>query len=171
MELSDNTEIKEILEFAHSRRFSHSFWLNYISFFPHEMDWNIYLKISVDEKNENLIFKIKEHKFFITRKYIDRQVSTEWLKGFFNFRSMNANKEIDEFIQRRKLNEDIIKHNESLNLDDAPKENILANTGLASGTLDASLIDEGGPQDQNWDSGDWEEYMSGPDFEDGQPQW
>ena len=25
--------------------------------------------------------------------------------------------------------------------------------------------------DDNWDSGDWEEYMSGPDFEDGQPQW
>ena len=33
------------------------------------------------------------------------------------------------------------------------------------------LSEDGGPLNDIWDSGDWEEYMSGPDFEDGQPQW
>ena len=172
MDLSKNSNIKDLLEFAHSRRFSHEIKFSKIHFYPHEMDWNTYLTISVDEKTENLEFTIKAHKFLKTEQHIDKKVSNEWLKGFFNFRSKDAKEDIDEFLHRRRLNEKIIKENESLNLDDSSQENILANSGLSSGRLDFNLSDEiGGPHNEDWDSRDWQDYMSGPDFEDGEPQW
>ena len=171
LNLSDTSEIKKLLRFAYSRKFYTSVKLNQISFFPGAMIWNKYLTISVEEKNSDLILKLKEHKFLVTKQFIDREVSIKWLKGFFNFRAQDAQKDIDYFLEQQQLNEKIIKENKKINLNESPQENILVNKGLASGNLDFPMNDEGGPLDDNWDSGDWEEYMSGPDFEDGQPQW
>ena len=39
------------------------------------------------------------------------------------------------------------------------------------GPLDVESDDEtGSPHNEDWDSGDWQDYMAGPDFENGEPQ-
>ena len=110
LNLSDSSEIKKLLRFAYSRKFYTSDKFNQISFFPGAMVWNKYLTISVEEKNSDLILKIKEHKFLVTKQFIDREVSIKWLKGFFNFRAKEAQEDIDDFLQhwhfhKNKINE------------------------------------------------------------------
>ena len=110
LNLSDSSEIKKLLRFAYSRKFYTSVKFNQISFFPGSMVWNKYLTISVGKKNSDLILKIKEHKFLVTKQFIDREVSIKWLKGFFNFRAKEAQEDIDDFLQhwhlhKNKINE------------------------------------------------------------------
>lgn len=172
MELSSNSAVNKIIQYANEKGFSSFEKIRAIHFHPEEMDWNIYLAIYIDIKDEEISFRIKEHKFLTSKHFLDRKVSEKWLMGFFNFRSNDAQKEREEYIQRKDLNKNIILENESLGLDETPEENNMANTPLASGRLDFTLSDESdGPHSQDWDSRDWQDYMSGPDFEDGEPQW
>ena len=99
LKLSDSSEIKKLLRYAYSRKFLSRVKFNKVYFFPSAKLWNNYLTISVEEKNCKLSFKIKEHNFLKTNKYIDREVSTKWLKGFFDFRAKDAQKDIDDFLE------------------------------------------------------------------------
>ena len=100
LKLSDSSEIKRLLRFAYSRKFLSSVRSNEISFFPGAQLWNKYLTISVEERNSEIIFKIREHKFLVTEYFLNREVSIKWLKGFFNFRAKEAQEDIDEFLRR-----------------------------------------------------------------------
>ena len=99
LKLSDSTEIKKLLRYAYSRKFLSRVKSNNIHFYPGAQLWNNYLTVSVEEKNFKLSFKIKEHNFLNTNKYIEREVSIKWLKGFFNFRAKDAQKDIDDFLE------------------------------------------------------------------------
>ena len=100
LKLSDSSEMKKLFRFAYSRRFYSSVRSNEISFFPGAMVWNKYLTVSVQEKNCKLSIKVKNHKFLDINKYIEREVSVKWLKGFFDFRAKEAQEDIDEFLRR-----------------------------------------------------------------------
>ena len=174
MDLSNNNEIKKLIKFAYSRNFSSSIKHETICFYPHEMDWNKYLTIHVKEENINLLIKITEHKFLQSHKYIGSVVSIKWLEGFFNFRSEEAKKDTHDYLQSKRLNEKMRRKNEEFIVDKWEEDNVrtnLKNEGLASGTLDSPSSEDGDTFNDDWDSGDWEEYMTGPDFEDGQPRW
>ena len=100
LKLSDSSEIKKLLRYAYSRKFLSRVKSNNIHFYPGAQLWNNYLTVSVEEENCKLSFKIKEHNFLKTNKYIEREVSIKWLKGFFDFRAKDAQMDIDDFLRR-----------------------------------------------------------------------
>lgn len=156
-------------------------WRGVISFYPSELDGyeeDVYLKI---DGNLRLI----KHKFLTNQEFQSLksyQVTLRWVNGFLEYRSVDAKKDTDrlelnkdtELLKLKNRNQKIIEENEEklppgaeeeLDKIREQKENQRSSWGSSiTKPFSQDEADNRGPLSDDWDQGDWEQHLGGPNF-------
>lgn len=151
----------------------HKDWQGVISFYPCELNGyeeDVFLKI-----NGNL--RLIKHKYLTFQEFQNLksyQVTLQWVKGFLEYRSVEAKKENEGVLNLRNKNEKIIEENEKrlppgaeeeLEKIRERKENRRSSWGSSiTKPFSQDEADNRGPLSDDWDQGDWEQHFGGPNF-------
>ena len=156
-------------------------WRGVISFYPSELDGyeeDVYLKI-----DDNL--RLIKHKFLTNQEFQSLksyQVTLRWVNRFLEYRSVDAKKDTDslklnketELLKLKNRNQKIIEENEKklppgaeeeLDKIREQKENQRSSWGSSiTKPFSQDEADNRGPLSDDWDQGDWEQHLGGPNF-------
>ena len=172
----NESDYKRLEEYALQQGFKtrikyDTYGMEIISFYPMEtidVEENIYLSVSTH-------FTLTRHKFLSLEEFRalpSNRVSMNWLIKFLEFRSAMARKDNEKVIIKIKDNQKIEYENERNQFSDAEesldrRRKVTEDTSAYQASHEEPLslddYDQQGPESDDWDSANWEEYMGGPD--------
>jgi len=172
----DFQNLEELTAYAQLLGFSTRADHGRLFFFPHGMAWETYLAVSHGTELENIDLSnltLISQKFLLHDFKLNRPVSLEWIVEFLRDHSDNARRDSNECLKRIELNKKIIDANASdssgVRLEEAWEEaRMKHSSGISVAQSDQDY--SAGPHNDDWDGGDWGEFLSGPDLQDGEVQ-